>query len=218
MAQEKKQIQIFKYNKAEKRNKNFMYMDFRRANCYNCDFSSSNFSYASFRGAHFKSCDFFECKFDSTEFIGSNLKKSKFKKAKFKNVIFEGVNLDGTDFSGATFENVIFVNTPLDKASNIKFKEEEVEIYETMPKFSINPKLKEAALKSLENKYIKSSRVLDTKEGNLNTLSLIRLLKKHKEDSLIKGLILSSERIDRDFCTLSYIDKNLNKLKDLGLL
>ena len=60
MTQTQKNNQIFKYNKAEKRNKNFMYMDFRRGNCYNCDFSCSNFSYASFRGAHFKSCDFFE--------------------------------------------------------------------------------------------------------------------------------------------------------------
>ena len=45
MTQTQKNNQIFKYNKAEKRNKNFMYMDFRRGNCYNCDFSCSNFSY-----------------------------------------------------------------------------------------------------------------------------------------------------------------------------
>ena len=176
MTQTQKNTQIFKYNKAEKRNKNFMYMDFRRGNCYNCDFSCSNFSYASFRGAHFKSCDFFECKFDSTEFIGSNLKKSKFKKSKFKNVIFEGVNLDGVDFSGATFENVIFINSDISKTSSMKFKEDEVKIYEDIPSFEISYSLKEAALKALENKYIKKSRVLDTKEGELNNLSLIRLI------------------------------------------
>ncbi|XZK73989.1 pentapeptide repeat-containing protein [Clostridium perfringens] len=195
-----------------------MYMDFRRGNCYNCDFSYSNFSYASFRGAHFKSCDFFECKFDSTEFIGSNLKKSKFKKSKFKNVIFEGVNLDGVDFSGATFENVIFINSNISKTSGMKFKEDEVKIYEDMPSFEISDSLKEAALKALENKYIKKSRVLDTKEGELNTLSLIRLLENHKENMLIEGLKLSAEKIDRDFCTLSYIDKAITKLKNEGLL
>lgn len=218
MTQTTKNTQIFKYNKAEKRNKNFMYMDFRRANCYNCDFSSSNFSYASFRGAHFKSCDFFECKFDSTEFIGSNLKKSKFKKAKFKNVIFEGVNLDGVDFSGATFENVIFVNSDISKTCEMKFNENEVKIFEEMPSFEISDSLKEATLKALENKYIKKSRVLDTKEGEINTLSLIRLLENHKENILIAGLKLSSEKIDRDFCTLSYIDKAILKLKNEGLL
>lgn len=218
MTQTQKNNQIFKYNKAEKRNKNFMYMDFRRGNCYNCDFSCSNFSYASFRGAHFKSCDFFECKFDSTEFIGSNLKKSKFKKSKFKNVIFEGVNLDGVDFSGATFENVIFINSDISKTSGMKFKEDEVKIYEDMPFFEISDSLKEAALKALENKYIKKSRVLDTKEGELNTLSLIRLLENHKENMLIEGLKLSTEKIDRDFCTLSYIDKAITKLKNECLL
>lgn len=218
MTQTQKNTQIFKYNKAEKRNKNFMYMDFRRGNCYNCDFSCSNFSYASFRGAHFKSCDFFECKFDSTEFIGSNLKKSKFKKSKFKNVIFERVNLDGVDFSGATFENVIFINSDISKTSGMKFKEDEVKIYEDMPSFEISDSLKEAALKALKNKYIKKSRVLDTKEGDLNTLSLIRLLENHKENMLIEGLKLSAEKIDRDFCTLSYIDKAITKLKNEGLL
>lgn len=213
-----KNTQIFKYNKAEKRNKNFMYMDFRRGNCYNCDFSNSNFSYASFRGAHFKSCDFFECKFDSTEFIGSNLKKSKFKKAKFKNVIFEGVNLDGVDFLGATFENVIFLNTDINKTSGMKFNEDEVKIFKDMPSFEISEELKNATLKALQNEYIKKSRVLDTKEGEINTLSLIRLLENHKESMLIEGLKLSAEKIDRDFCTLSYIDKAIEKLKNEGLL
>ncbi|EGT3617482.1 pentapeptide repeat-containing protein [Clostridium perfringens] len=213
-----KNTQIFKYNKAEKRNKNFMYMGFRRANCYNCDFSNSNFSYASFRGAHFKSCDFFECKFDSSEFIGSNLKKSKFKKAKFKNVIFEGVNLDGADFSGATFENVIFLDTDISKTVGMKFTEDEVKIFESMPALEVSEELKAAALEAMNNKYIKKSRVLDTKEGDINPISLLRLLENHKESTLIKGLKLSSEKIDRDFCTLSYIDKAIEKLKNEGLL
>lgn len=213
-----KSTQIFKYNKAEKRNKNFMYMDFRRANCYNCDFSNSNFSYASFRGAHFKSCDFFECKFDSSEFIGSNLKKSKFKKAKFENVIFEGVNLDGADFSGATFENVIFLDTDISKTVGMKFTEDEVKIFESMPSLDISEELKSSVLEAMKNKYIKKSRVLDTKEGDINPISLMRLLEDHKESTLIKGLKLSAERIDRDFCTLSYINKAIEKFKTEGLL
>lgn len=37
----------------------------------------------------------------------------------------------------------------------MKFKEDEVKIYEDMPSFEISDSLKEAALKALENKYIK---------------------------------------------------------------
>ena len=42
----------FNYNNAQKTNKNFMYKDFRRSNCYNCDFSGSNFNFASFKSMH----------------------------------------------------------------------------------------------------------------------------------------------------------------------
>lgn len=218
MATNKKNTPIFKYNKAEKRNKNFMYMDFRRANCYNCDFSNSNFNYASFRGAHFKSCDFFEGKFEGTEFIGSNLKKSKFKKAKFKDVIFEGVNLDGVDFTGATFENVILVDTDIEKTVGMMFDLDEVHTFDKMPELEISENLKEAVLIAMENQFIKKSRVLDTKEGRINPISLMRLSTWFKEDLLIKGLKLCKEKIDRDFCTLSYIEKAIEKFIKEGLI
>ena len=70
-----------KYNKVQKMNKNFMYQDLKRSNCYNSDFSNSNFNFTSLRGAHFKSCNFYGCTFTFAEFIGSNLKKSRFTKA-----------------------------------------------------------------------------------------------------------------------------------------
>lgn len=44
----------FFYNNADKSNKNFMYSNLTRANCYNCDFSNSHFEFSSLRGAHFK--------------------------------------------------------------------------------------------------------------------------------------------------------------------
>lgn len=218
MKNNKKTTPIFKYNKAEKRNKNFMYMDFRRANCYNCTFSNSNFNYASLRGAHFKSCDFFECSFESTEFIGTNLKKSKFKKAKFKNVIFESVNLDGVDFTGATFENVILIDTDISKTIGMGFNLDEVREFKEMPKLNESKELKEAVLNAMKNPYIKKSRVLDTKEGNINPISILRLKEHFKEDVLIKGLNLCEEKIDRDFCTLSYIYSAIKRYIAEGLI
>lgn len=197
----------FNYNNAQKTNKNFMYKDFRRSNCYNCDFSGSNFNFASFRGAHFKGCDFYEGIFESTEFIGANLKKSKFKNAIFSNVIFEAVNLGTVDFKGAKFTNVIFLDCDISKAINIDLKDKEIRIFEEMPKIEISESLKEAIEKALNNEYIKKSRVLDTKEGELNHMSIMRLLEFFEEYELTKGLSKLAEELTQDFCTLSYIVK-----------
>lgn len=203
----KKIIENLKYNNTQKTNKNFMYRDLKRSNCYNTNFSGSNFSFASFRGAHFKSCDFFDCKFEWTEFIGTNLKKSKFKKSIFKNVVFEGVNLDGVDFLDAKFE----------KAKNL-FLPEETRVFEIMPELNISDSLKKAINLAMENKYIKNSRTLDTKEGEINPISVMLLLENFNEKSLIKGLNLMNEKVEKDFSTLSYIIKTIKCYAKLGLL
>ena len=213
----KKIIENLKYNNTQKTNKNFMYRDLKRSNCYNTNFSGSNFSFASFRGAHFKSCDFFDCKFEWTEFIGTNLKKSKFKKSIFKNVVFEGVNLDGVDFLDAKFENVILVNTNIEKAKNL-FLPEETRVFEIMPELNISDSLKKAINLAMENKYIKNSRTLDTKEGEINPISVMLLLENFNEKSLIKGLNLMNEKAEKDFSTLSYIIKTIKCYAKLGLL
>ena len=218
MAVNKSTNDRFNYNKAQKTNKNFMYKDLRRANCYNSDFSGSNFNYASFRGAHFKSCDFFECSFEWAEFIASNLKKSKFKKTTFKDVVFEAVNLDGADFTGAKFENVIFLDTDISKAVNLKFKDDQVTILEEMPVLEISEKLESAIKLAMTNEFIKKSRVLDTKDGAINAISVMRLLENFKEKALIEGLNIAYDRIDKDFCTLSYIIKSLERYAKEGLL
>lgn len=213
----KKIIENLKYNNTQKTNKNFMYRDLKRSNCYNTNFSGSNFSFASFRGAHFKSCDFFDCKFEWTEFIGTNLKKSKFKKSIFKNVVFEGVNLDGVDFLDAKFENVILVNTNIEKAKNL-FLPEETRVFEIMPELNISDSLKKAINLAMENKFIKNSRTLDTKEGEINPISVMLLLENFNEKSLIKGLNLMNEKVEKDFSTLSYIIKTIKGYAKLGLL
>jgi len=50
----------FNYNNIEKKDKNFMYKNLERSNCYNCNFTNSNFDFVSFRGAHFKLCIFLD--------------------------------------------------------------------------------------------------------------------------------------------------------------
>lgn len=208
----------FHLNNMVKQNKNFMYRDLRRSNCYGTDFTGSNFNFTSFRGAHFKSCNFFDCTFTEAEFIGANLKKSKFKRAKFENAVFEGVNLNGVDFKDAQFKNVIFVDTDLSETKNMVFSEEEVEIFEEMPTIEISEDLKSAVEAAMQNEKVKKSRVLDTKDGSINTVSIIRLLAKFNEKTLISGLKLVSEKVDRDFCTLSYLIKAISSYEKQGLL
>lgn len=202
----------FTYNNIEKKDKNFMYKNLRRSNCYNCNFSNSNFNFASFRGAHFKSCDFSKCTFTWAELIGTNLKGSNLKSAKFENTVFDSVNLDGADFKDAEFKNTIFLLTDTEKAKNLNMKDPGIKVFNEMPQIDISEELKNAVINSMNNEYVKESRVLDTKDGSLNLLNLMILLENFNEETLIKGLNVIENELDKDFCTLSYIIKYIERL------
>lgn len=208
----------FNYNNIEKKNKNFMYKNLQRSNCYNSDFSNSNFDYVSFRGAHFKSCAFFGGTFRWAEFIGTNLKDSIFKKAIFENTIFDSVNLDGADFKDAEFKNTIFLSTNTGKAKNLNLKDSNIKIYEEIPQLEISEELETAVRSIMKNDFVKKARVLDTKEGNLNFLSLMILLENFDELTLIKGLNIIEVQLDKAFYTLSYVIKLLKSYQTEGII
>ena len=199
------------YNNVEKKEKNFMYMNLGRSNCYNCNFVGSNFDFVSFRGAHFKTCSFIKCSFEGTEFVGANLKGSKFKNAKFEDVIFDGANLENADFKNAEFKNVVFLECKIDDALNFDFGHEEIRIFDEMPEFEISEELKETITLSLENEFVKKSRVLDTKTGDIHKLNIMLLTERFGEEAVISGLKRISTEIERDFFTLSYIVRLLDK-------
>ncbi len=199
----------FNYNNIEKKDKNFMYKNLERSNCYNCDFSGSIFDFASFRGAHFKSTNFFKFSFKYTEFIGTNLKDSNFKSAVFENAVFESAKLENTNFKDVKFINTIFLSTDMSKAKNININTPGIRIFEEMPKLEISEELRTAVLTAMENKYIKKARVLDTKDGALNTLNIMLLLENFTEETIIQGLQSIVTKLDREFYTLSYIIKFL---------
>ena len=203
----------FNYNNIEKKDKNFMYKNLERSNCYNCNFSGSNFDFVSFRGAHFKSSSFLKCSFKGSEFIGTNFKKSNFKNARFEDTIFDSVKLEDVDFNDAEFINTVFVSTDISRTLNLDINNPGIRIFEEMPEIEINEELKNTIFKCFENQYIKSSRILDTKDGGINTLNLMILLEHFDEETLIKGLTLLPEKLDRDFHTLSYIIKFISSIK-----
>lgn len=213
MSKNKVDNDAFHYNNIEKKDKNFMYKNLKRSNCYNCNFAGSNFNFVSFRGAHLKTCSFMNGSFKGTEFIGTNLKNSKFKDAIFENAIFEGVNLDGADFSRAKFKNTIFVQTDVTRAKNINTEDPEIRIFDEMPNIKISEELKEAVYDLMNNKYVKTSRIFDNKEGKLNTLTVMILLEYFDEEFLISGLQKIKPQFDRDFHTISYVIKLLEKNK-----
>lgn len=195
----------FHYNNAEKQNKNFMYKNLTRSNCYNSSFAGSKFDFVSFRGAHFKSCDFYGCSFKRAEFVGTNLKNSKFRAAEFENTVFDSVNLDGVDFRDAKFKNVIFIFTDVNKAKNLPFGDSNIRVLDEVPEIEISEELENAVKGAMNNKFVKASRVLDTKDGGLNILNLSILLEEFTEEQLIEGFEKMELEIDRDFCTLSYL-------------
>jgi len=208
----------FNYNNIDKKDKNFMYQNLQRSNCYNSNFSNSNFDYVSFRGAHFKSCDFFGCTFRWAEFIGTNLKDSNFKNASFENAIFDSANLDGVDFKDAEFKNTVFLSTNVEKAKNINLRFSEIKIFNEIPQLEISVELKKAVRNIMKNDYVKKARVFDTKDGNLNVLSLMILLDNFDELTLIKGLNIIEVELGRAFYTLSYIIKLLKNYQIEGTL
>jgi len=206
------------YNNKKKSGSDFMYKDLRRSNCFNSDFSNSNFNHASFRGAQFKACNFFECTFESAEFVATNLKNSRFKQAKFENTIFDAVGLEGVDFEGATFKNVIFVVTDTSKAINLDLSNKEIKVFTEMPELEVSKWLESAVKGAMKNEYIKFARVLDTKEGEVSPISMMILLENFDEETLIKGFGVLKKKIDKDFCTLSYIIQEIQTYKADGLI
>lgn len=208
----------FHYNNIEKKDKNFMYQNLQRSNCYNSDFSNSNFDYVSFRGAHFKSCRFLQCTFRWAEFIGTNLKGSNMSDAVFENTIFDSANLDGVNFRDAKFSNTIFLSTDIEKAKNLDSKNPNIKILHEMPQLEISAELAKAVENAMKNEYVKKARVFDTKDGTFNLLNLMILLDTFDEATLIKGLNIIVVQLDRSFYTLSYVIKLLKKYKIDGIL
>ncbi|GAA0181510.1 pentapeptide repeat-containing protein [Clostridium sediminicola] len=202
----------------KKTGSDFMYKDLRRSNCYSCNFSNSNFNHTSFRGAQFKSCNFFECTFESTEFVATNLKKSRFKQAKFVNAIFDSSNLEGVDFEEAEFKNVIFVSTDTSKAINLDLSNEEIKIFNKMPKLEISEELESAVKSAMKNEYIKFARILDTKKGGINPISMMILLENFDEKTLIKGFDILKSKVNKNFGTLSYIIQELKTYQADGVI
>ncbi len=205
------------YNHKEKVNMDFTSKDLRRSNCFNCDFSGSHFDYTSFRGAQFKACKFTECTFDAAEIVAVNFKNSSFKEAIFENTLFDSVNLEGVNFEGAIFKNVIFVATDLSKAINLELSGQDIKVFNEMPALNISKELEKAAQAAMKNEFVKYARVLDTKEGQVSPISMMRLLEEFDEETLIKGLKMMKNGIDKDFCTLTTIIEAIKTIKHVDV-
>ncbi len=196
----------------DKKNKSFMYQNLQKSKCFNCNFSNGNFNYTCFRGAHMKACNFNGGTFVEAEFIGANLKDSQFKNAVLENVVFEGTKLESVDFKGAVLKNVIFVDTNLEQVLNLNLEDANIKIFTEMPELEVSAELIQAIEGLMQNDFVKRSRVLDTKDKKMNTVSVLRLLDHFEEAVLVERLGLVAPLLDRDFYTLSYLIKLMAKM------
>lgn len=203
---------MFNYNNADKKNKSFMYQNLQKSKSYNSDFSNSNFDYVCLRGAHLKSCKFDGCTFRGAEFTGTNLKDSSFKNAIFENTVFEGAKLEGVDFSGAQFTNSFFVASQMENIKYLDVDQPGIRIFGEMPEIQMTEPLRQAVEKLMQNDFVKKSRVLDTKDKTMNTVSVLILMDRFGEERLLKSLGQVEDHLDRDFYTLSYIIKIIEKI------
>lgn len=214
MAISKRMNDQIKFSNRKKTNTDFEGKDLRRSNCFNCDFTNSNFNGVSFRGAQFKACNFSESTFNGAEIVAANLRGARFKQVHFENTLFDTANLEGVDFEGATFNNVVFVSTDLTKATNLVLDGQDVKVFDEMPQLEMSKELEKAVAGAMKNEFIKYARVLDTKEGQINPISIMHLLEKFDEKTLIKGLKDIKTSINKDFCTLATIIEAIEASKE----
>ncbi|MBE0450371.1 MAG: pentapeptide repeat-containing protein [Clostridia bacterium] len=203
---------MFNYNNADKKNKSFMYQNLQKSKSYNSDFSNSNFDYVCLRGAHLKSCTFDGCTFRGAEFTGTNLKDSSFKNAIFENTVFEGAKLEGVDFRDAQFKNSFFVSSQMGNIKCLDVDQPGIRIFSEMPEIQMGEPLRAAIEKLMQNDFVKKSRVMDTKDKTMNTVSVMILMEKFGEERLVESLGKVEAYLDRDFYTLSYIIKIIEKI------
>lgn len=115
------------------------------------------------------------------------------------------------NFKGATFKNTFFVGTQTAQALNLDLSNPEIRIFDEMPPLDISPILHNAIEKLMTNKFVKTARVLDTKDKQMNSISVMILLEKFGEETLLQKLEQLDAQIDRDFHTLSYLIKMMEK-------
>lgn len=211
MSNTKRATDRINYSNRKKVNSDFNHKDLKRSNCFSSNFSNSNFDHANFKGAQFKHCNFTECTFDSAEFVATNLRNSKFIDAKLKNVVFEAANLDGVNFENATFENVIFVETDMTKAINLDVSAEGIRVFDMPIELDISQRLERAIRASKKNEFIKKAGVLDTKEGKINSTSVMILLELFSEETLVTSFAKLKADVNENFGTLSYIINEIKK-------
>lgn len=199
-------------NNVDKKDKNFMYQNLQKSKCFKCSFDRSSFDYVNFRGAHLKSCSFNNGSFIGTELVGTNIKDSSFRNAVFQDAVFEGAKLDGVDFKGASLSGTYFVGCSFNEVKGLNFGSLDIKVLNEMPKLELSESLLEAFELLMKNAFVAKARVLDTKEKTLNTISVLRLLDLFTEAEIVENAAALSASLDREFFTLSYLMRALQKL------
>ncbi|OIJ22029.1 hypothetical protein BKP45_04955 [Anaerobacillus alkalidiazotrophicus] len=201
----------FNYINMDRRNRNYMYKNFYKSISHGTNFSGSNFNFASLRAAKFTVCSFYKANFYWTEFIGTNIKRSNFESAYFENVTFNSVSFERVNFENAIFKNVKFLNVGLKGVKNFRIEDHDITILNDMPNIVVNQTLNDLIDDLRKNDYIRRSKVLHLKKNRINTLNISILLEYFTDEELIIGLKLAGEKLNKNFSTVSYLIKFIQK-------
>lgn len=144
--------------------------------------------------------------------MGTNIKDSSFRNATFQDAVFEGAKLDGVDFKGASLSGTYFVGCTFNEVKGLNFGSLDIKVLNEMPVLELSDELKGAFDLLMKNQFVAKARVLDTKDKKLNTISVLRLLDLFSEAEIIAHAELLSHSLDREFFTLSYLMRALQKL------
>ena len=188
----------------------FEYKYFSKSRMFKCHFTNANIRHVNFKGSIITSCGFKNATIYGVDFLGTNLKNCNFRGAHLEKVIYVGAKLDGCSFKNTKFNDVIFVNTNLNVTKNLCI-DSGVEILNKYPKVQISAELK-TILDDLKNcNKIFKTKVLHLPNKRYNHLNLFLLLRKFSEDDLIRGLNIAKDRVKKDLCTYSCLEKFLKK-------
>lgn len=205
----------FSYNNHEVTERNFINKNFDKTSSFNSNFSQSKFTNTSFIGSSFKWCNLTSCIFDHSLFRGALFRGGSLQNTSFNNCIINACNLEKCNLDGVILNDcyVISSNSMLRRieASHINNSK----IFHTFPEHhEFNPQLIEVVQNLRMNDFVRRSSVLHRKLNKVDTVTISYLLDRFEEDFLIEMLPTVCNKIERDFHTVSYIDKLLrNKLR-----
>ncbi|MGL4716082.1 MAG: pentapeptide repeat-containing protein [Aeromonas sp.] len=210
MAINKKNQNAFSYINNDTTGRNFINKNFNKAHSYHSNFFQSKFTNTSFIGASFKWCTLTGSVFQSSLLRGVLFQGSSLRHVEFNECIINACNLDHCKIESLRLNNCYVVSSDSFLRGLVPSQLNTSRLFNTFPdNDEFNPHLIDVVEKLRGNDFVRRSSVLHRKLKRIDTVTLSYLLDRFNEDFLIEQLPKVCMKIERDFHTVSYLDKLL---------